>query len=538
MNKNIWFLSLALIVGVFLRFYQLPDQIITGDEWHAINKALLSGYADIATSFGAADHSIPIALYYKLMLDSFGLQQWMIQLPFAIAGCITIVIVPLMLIRTLGWSTSVIVGGLLAVSPALIIWSRFARPYSIAYLLSVCAVILFFLWWQKRSRRVALLYAVCAAMSGYFLVLNLPFVLSPFIVCFAVVIFRDGIKRGWQRKRQDIMSLLGLGLLTAFLLAVLLLPPLVNDFAALSGKSGGGSFYLADIWRIVPLFSGNAGIGITVLSVLLACVGVVRAWYQRSSFLAYLSAITLIQILAIRIANPVGTENIVILARYLLLVTPLYFILISMGISAIADRLTNSSKRKEFLGLTLAITILIVGLLLGPMRKSYYSPNNNIVLMTISEIVLGDRLYESMLGDYVSPFYEQLSEYPAGEKLIVQAPFFYNFDYLPLYQHLNKQTIAVGYTEGLCSLDRVEEIAFSNKERVSINNSYYLNDPQSLIHGGVDFVVFHKNLNEEIVVPVIVEEYSLDACIEFYRQNFGEPIFEDNIIVTFEIQRN
>ena len=65
----------AVLVGAALRAYQLPGQILVDDEWHALHKAIHSSYAEILTSFGAADHAIPITLYYKLATDTVGLSE-------------------------------------------------------------------------------------------------------------------------------------------------------------------------------------------------------------------------------------------------------------------------------------------------------------------------------------------------------------------------------------------------------------------------------------------------------------------------------
>src|SRR5919109_356070 len=47
---------LAIAVGIGLRLYQLPGQILIDDEWHSVHKLLQAGYGDIATHFGFADY--------------------------------------------------------------------------------------------------------------------------------------------------------------------------------------------------------------------------------------------------------------------------------------------------------------------------------------------------------------------------------------------------------------------------------------------------------------------------------------------------
>lgn len=170
----------AVLVGAVLRAYQLPGQILVDDEWHAIHKAISSSYAGILTSFGLADYTIPIALYYKLAIDTVGLTEWVIRVPFLIAGTLTILIVPRMLRRHVGHRTSDVLACLLALSPLLVYYSRFARPYAIAVLCGTVAVLAFHAWWLEGRARYAVLYAVMASLTGYMTLVALPFVLGPF----------------------------------------------------------------------------------------------------------------------------------------------------------------------------------------------------------------------------------------------------------------------------------------------------------------------------------------------------------------------
>ena len=54
---------LAVIAGTALRLYQLHDQVLVDDEWHALHALLAGGPLDVLLSFGASDHSIPLTLY-------------------------------------------------------------------------------------------------------------------------------------------------------------------------------------------------------------------------------------------------------------------------------------------------------------------------------------------------------------------------------------------------------------------------------------------------------------------------------------------
>ena len=84
----------TFFIGAFLRLYQLGHQILAEDEWHAIDVALHAGYRQIFSDFGGGGHSIPMALYNKLLLDTTGLSEFAIYAPFVFFGIVTTLILP------------------------------------------------------------------------------------------------------------------------------------------------------------------------------------------------------------------------------------------------------------------------------------------------------------------------------------------------------------------------------------------------------------------------------------------------------------
>ena len=84
-------------VGIYLRFTQLRTQIVIDDEWHAIHKVIESGVTSIATSFGLADYSIPLTLYYLFLSTHGGLTEWAMHVPPLIAGIALLVLAPALL---------------------------------------------------------------------------------------------------------------------------------------------------------------------------------------------------------------------------------------------------------------------------------------------------------------------------------------------------------------------------------------------------------------------------------------------------------
>src|SRR5262249_7647580 len=153
-----------------------------------------------------------------------------------------------------------------------------ARPYALTTLLVVGAVIAFREWWRRDERRWswAGAYVACTFLAGWLHLITLPFTLLPFIFCGIAALAtrrtvagasstsrhsgasRNPVSSDEQRivmhdRWRRVASLLLLGAITALPLALALLPPLLNDFGALSGKSGSDAVSLQTLYRATLL---------------------------------------------------------------------------------------------------------------------------------------------------------------------------------------------------------------------------------------------------------------------------------------------
>jgi predicted membrane-bound mannosyltransferase len=140
---------------IFLRAWQLPSQLLDGDEWHALHRALYLDYSQLATSFGISDHSIALALYYRVAMDTVGLSDAVLRAPFLLCGALTFVLVPWAVERFLGRFVSLTLSWLLALSPLLVFYSRYARPYAVALACVFGGAFAFLAWWDTGRRRWA-----------------------------------------------------------------------------------------------------------------------------------------------------------------------------------------------------------------------------------------------------------------------------------------------------------------------------------------------------------------------------------------------
>src|SRR5215208_5469327 len=68
-NAALWLLP-ALALGALLRFWNLPAQVIGGDELHALRAALAMPVRQILVTYRLADNSIPLTAFDRLLMDA------------------------------------------------------------------------------------------------------------------------------------------------------------------------------------------------------------------------------------------------------------------------------------------------------------------------------------------------------------------------------------------------------------------------------------------------------------------------------------
>jgi len=516
----------AVIFGSLLRAYQLPGQILFGDEWHAIHTAISSDYIKILSSFGAADHSIPITLYYKLIIDTVGLSEWTVRAPFLLAGALTILFPPLLVRIRVSRFTSDIFAWLIALSPTLIFYSRLARPYMVALLCSFSAVILFYSWWTTGNRLHAFAYVILTTMCGYLLLVVLPFALGPFVFFFVLSLLGRS-KGGWHSIRR----LASLAVLTIFPLIIFLGLPLYADFPNLANKAGHSIISFLAVFDAFRMLTGMKWPILIILIGIITASGVVHMCREASLFPVYLITLSLIQLVAIVVIRPIGSGAPHILARYILTALPALLLFTAAGVETLQKVIKTGSNRWPRIALGAVIcTAFLVG---GPILDVSYRPNNATSLILLIQTLYGSN-HQSIIKR-VPGFYRTLASYSPSTLTIVEAPYHWPGDHIPLYQKVHRQTVLMGLTDGLCG-QGFDTHAPKSGHGISLKTIVDLNDASMLSKRDVDFVIFHKRLQDEARVPLPgYRGRDISGCISTYRNWFGPPVFEDRDIVVFAV---
>src|ERR1043165_8443526 len=222
----------ALVAGLWLRCYQIGDQILMDDEVNAIVKLAASDYRGIFLSFGMTDHSIPMTLLFKWLEARGRLSEaWMLapSVVFGTAACIFGVAVVRRIFPVL---TVALLAALLAGSPLLVLYARQARPYAITLFLVLVAMWSAYRWMSERRAWQASLYATCAAAAAWLHVILIPIVVAPWLFFLARWVRGD-------HKDPTMLRAIAIAAGAALALMIALLaPPFIADWQTLRAKTG------------------------------------------------------------------------------------------------------------------------------------------------------------------------------------------------------------------------------------------------------------------------------------------------------------
>jgi hypothetical protein len=526
----------AILAGAFLRWYQLGIQVVLDDEWHALNKLLASDYAGIATSFGYADHSIPLTLYYRFLLLHGGLTEWVMHAPMLIAGIGLLVAAPLLLRR----ETSLPVRGtwvaLLAISPLLVYHSRTARPYALTSLATFVAIVAFRRWWagERGATGWGATYVLSTFFAGYLHVTTLPFTLLPFVYygLGSLATVRGNLKRWWP----SLCRLVLLGIVAAILLAAALAPPLVHDWMALSSKTSAGAVSLESVYRTTLLLYGIAHPAapvVLVVLVLLTGYGAVRCWSRDRELAGYLSAVTLGGVLAIGLAGPLMIDHPLVLARYALPALPFLLLFFAEGVAGCLERLPVAPLRA-------AIATLLTALLwwLGPMPDYLYYPNQFMGHLRFQYD------YDPAKNPYVQfvprepvpEFYRALAQRPVASLTLIEAPWRIesHFNPLSLYQEVHRQLVKVGLVTPVCGVRDYGEYP-ATVMGLRLHQFAHLSNVLEGKTYGADYLVIHL-ASWRTPPESKVEWPDVASCLPAIERALGAPVYRDGQIVVFDLK--
>jgi hypothetical protein len=522
--------ALAFLFGVWLRLYQLRTQTLIDDEWHAVRMLIGSDALGIATHFGYADHSIPLTLYYRWLYDLGILSEWQMHLPLLIAGIALLLIAPALLRDRFSLAVRSVWMALLAVSPVLVYLSRTARPYALACLCALVAIVAFERAWRRRERRWVVLYVATTVMAAWLHLLTIVFTLWPF-VWFGVPALRDAMRRSSRTSGvHDVRRLIVLAVATVAGLAIVLVPPLVNDWRAMAVKAGTDAVSAETLYRSLLMMFGISNAWLCGALTILLAIGVRQSWLRARDFTGYIVSMIVVGVIVVALSRPAWVQHQQTFVRYVLPIVPFVLLFVAEGLVFVVGKLRVHALAAA------AATLVVAGLVLaGPIPGYSYYPNQ----------FMGHELFQFDFDARANPyatrlqlgpvprFYSELATRPPGSITLIEAPARLISHYLPdpWYQRIHRQNVKFALIAPVCGDG--DEIPYT-ADGTRFRRIGKLADLMNGATWGADYLVLRLHPwsvppGENLPWPDMI------SCVAKVGERLGEPVYRDDQIVVFAL---
>lgn len=528
-----WLLwGLVLVVGCGLRLWQIHLQILVDDEWHTLHRLMGAGYAEIFLSFGHADHTIPLTLLFRGLADSVGLHEWQMRLLPMLFGLAALVALPRLLRPWLGASERLCLGALIAISPLLIHFSRFVRPYALVIVLGFAAMILLWQWWHHGGRSRAVGFFVCAVLAAWLLPLTTLYT-GTALTWFAIA----GLLR-WRRgeSARAFWRVVVLGGLITAACSALILPPLLADTASIAVKSGKHSIELHTLIQSWEMALGVSRFWLAIVLAVPVAVGARVLWARDHVFVCYWLVLTIVAGVSIQLLGPEWIRNALVLVRYTVLSLPVLLALLAAGLVRIVALALKRLGVVSPMRVSLSSLSLVVGLFLaGPLPTTYSGLNQftNTARYQI-DYNFERSIFDSIMSPIETPdFYTRIGS-EDGRWQLVEAAWHFESHYTPIseFQRHHQIELHIGMISGLCADWTFGEIDPDTELDIRLGHFVYLSDILEGDRAINRFVVFPHDYPFDYEPRPLPD---IEPCIDAFRDRFGSPWHEGDDYVVFRI---
>ena len=491
---------LLLAAAAYLRLWRLPSQVVGGDEYHGI-LAAFEPLRTILTRFQWADNCIPLTAFYRILIKTVGLSDPGLRALPLLAGLLAVVLCALFLRRMAGAKASAIGMFLAATSPLLVYYSRFARPYIIVVFLSFIAIRALYAWLEEGKRSAVWPYVLAAVLAAYFSLPALPGIVAPILWLLGLRLagfLRPGLARDPRLPRFLTLVAVGLAVLLGIALWFL---PAASTRSFLTSKAGLGQISLSSLPVALNLFAGTGNDLVSFILLAVCVYGLVRTARSRPHFSSCLGAMVAVQGLSLAVVRPHAVQVAIVLARYMIVLWPVWVIGISVGLADLHDRLVERLGRRigviRWAGAGLLPVLMVVLFFLGPLPWLYRYPNdftNHDNFQATFDRATLDRV-ESRT-DLFPDFYRRLSM-DTQAKAIIEYPFVTAWPGNPyhIYQRTHGRRVLVGRDERTFV---VQQIPIMHPD-LHLANSVDLTSREAIRRSGASYVLVHKDLLAELL---------------------------------------
>lgn len=183
MNIRNLYLVIILVLGAFLRFFELGTRPFNGDEG-VIALIANNNFSDLITRAASDVHPPLFHLLTSWSIKIFGLQEWSMRLISALAGIGLIYFGYLLAKKFINQKIALIFSLLLVISPYFIYFSQEARMYSLFGFFSLASFYYFLSALKEPKAKYFLAYAISACLMIYTQYLGFVVILAQVIYLF------------------------------------------------------------------------------------------------------------------------------------------------------------------------------------------------------------------------------------------------------------------------------------------------------------------------------------------------------------------
>ena len=519
--------ALATVLAIGLRTWDLTGQVVLDDEWHAIHKLATSSYRNIFRTFGVADHSIPLTLFYKAMADTIGLAEGRLRALQAICGVALVPAGAWLAWRATGdRPASALFAFLVAASPFLVMWSRFARPYAITVLLSVLCVAAVWRWRTQRTWRWAAAAAITGALSTWFHTIAGMY---PAIAC--LFVFAEDARASARVRPRPVWSSLRMGAAVAGSMALLLAAPLIHDRAALAAKAGGDRPDLGTLERMIAIVWGGVPTPAMWGVTLLAAWGFAMLFRRDRGLAAYLAALGIVPMVFLSLAGAVWIFAGQAFLRYQLPLLPLLLFLASLGATNAARALVPRGAERAAWGAATALSAAYLAATPAIAQVARLGPwYSHISYHWDYRYRWMD--YQRADPSYDPPaFYRKLGRMAPGSAPVIEAPFEWEAPYeqLAYYAKFHRQHELFGMLHDLCRDGPIIGEP-PHDRRFRFRLFVFLDDVHAVRTSGARYLLLHLNMPHGKPFP------EAGRCLERLSALYGPPVEKDDRLAVFDLQ--
>jgi hypothetical protein len=563
-------LAPAILLGSGLRLYRLSTQWLLSDEWHGLHAAATASYQTLFGLLTLGATSIPMNLYYKLLLDTVGWSEMAVRLPSLVTGVAFLVVFPLLLHRLVGPRVTILATYLVAVSPLLIFYSRYSRPYSLVVLSTFVTIVSCYLWAVSGKRQYAVAFVVAGVAGAYLHIVELRFIALPLAFFFAVKAVELYRRPPVSVPRRTVVPSLGAlsstGLIMGLAIAGLLLPAVLQTGSRFFRILQRGELTGASVTGAFELFCGTANPAALVLLTVLTVLGLLVLFRRNRLLAGLLSTVVGGSLATVWVSSPVDSNVAIVIARYSLPLLPLFAIAVATGVDGLLAAVeacpTGRTPAIRILAVSLIAVLLTVLVVLGPLPRLYAGTNDftnhkayqaspawpqdyRTHFATYRRLMRGERVTTSLPA---SAFYRQLAGDPEVTS-VIEFPVPVGDMLLPFfsYQRLHQKRVLGGYTRRQVGTEVLPGVAFANwpidlilgqvedPERLRFTTLVDLTDLKALTGSGSRYLIVHSNLELELAgqpVPMGQQTQTRAAWAKY----LGEPVFMDDWLMVFDVE--